>query len=189
MRHSEVVNCCRFMGLCVLMKPWRSYHYFVLMSRRSKDDYIAVLQKTRDILGEHISVEGFVLDFEAAAWSAIRVVFPNAGIKGCCFHWCQAVLRHVQSTGFGPAFMERKSIWEYIKKLLALPFLPSNHIRPVSESLAAKANTDQLCQLVNYIRSTWIDPTHSPFRTGLSTNTQSEPTMMLKGFIADSMGM
>jgi hypothetical protein len=38
---------------------------FVLMSRRSKDNYIAVLQKTRDILGEYIYVEGFVLDFEA----------------------------------------------------------------------------------------------------------------------------
>jgi hypothetical protein len=38
---------------------------FVLMSRCSKDDYIAVLQKTRAILGEDISVEEFVLDFEA----------------------------------------------------------------------------------------------------------------------------
>lgn len=137
---------------------------FVLMSRRSKEDYIAVLQKTCDILGEHISLEGFVLDFEAAAWGAIRVVFPYADIKGCCFHWCQAVWRHVQSVGLGPAYMERKSIWEYIKKLLVLPFLPANHIRPVFESLAAKANTNKLHQLVNYIRSTWIESTTFPIQ-------------------------
>ncbi|XP_045173609.2 uncharacterized protein LOC123535128 [Mercenaria mercenaria] len=131
---------------------------FVLMLSRRKDDYIAVLQKTKELLRDP-SVEVFVVDFEAAVWGAIRDVFPNVQIKGCVFHWSQSVFRHVESIGLGPAYMERGSIWNYVRQLLVLPFLPVNHIKPEFDQLAARANTDALRQLVDYIRSTWIEST------------------------------
>ncbi|KAH3808944.1 hypothetical protein DPMN_137306 [Dreissena polymorpha] len=63
---------------------------FALMSRRKKEDYVAVLGEIKSILGAY-SVEGFVVDFEAGSWGAIRHVFPGVEIKGCVFHWAQSV--------------------------------------------------------------------------------------------------
>ena len=35
----------------------------------------------------------------SAAWQGIRQVFPGVAVKGCAFHWSQAVWSHVQEYG------------------------------------------------------------------------------------------
>ncbi|XP_052695537.1 uncharacterized protein LOC128173907 [Crassostrea angulata] len=48
--------------------------------------------------GQHIK-QGFVADFEAALWKALKDRFPGTPIQGCVFHWTQAVFRKVQDHG------------------------------------------------------------------------------------------
>lgn len=50
-------------------------------------------------LPETIALEGFVADFEAALWKALKDRFPGTPIQGCVFHWTQAVFRKVQEHG------------------------------------------------------------------------------------------
>ena len=76
---------------------------------------------------------------------------PRVAVKGCVFHWTQAVWRRVQDLGLKPAYSQRNSIYNYIRQLLALPFLPQNHIPPTFQQLYERANTDQLQRLVAYI--------------------------------------
>ena len=45
-----------------------------------------------------VVLEGFLADFEISAWQALRDVFPGKTIKGCVFHWAQAIWRHVHGT-------------------------------------------------------------------------------------------
>ena len=52
------------------------------MSRRSKEDYIAVLSELKKKLGEELSIEECVLDFEMAAWVSLREVFGEISIHG-----------------------------------------------------------------------------------------------------------
>ena len=35
---------------------------------------------------DHIKLEGFVCDFEAGLWQALRDRFPGYPIQGCVFH-------------------------------------------------------------------------------------------------------
>ncbi|XP_052791544.1 uncharacterized protein LOC128225672 [Mya arenaria] len=49
---------------------------YVLMSRRTKHDYIEVLRSLLRHIGQPL-VEWFMLDFEAATWQAIREVFSE----------------------------------------------------------------------------------------------------------------
>lgn len=61
-----------------------------------------MLQELRFIdhqLPESIALEGFVADFEAALWKALKDRFPGTPIQGCVFHWTQAVFRKVQDHG------------------------------------------------------------------------------------------
>ena len=45
------------------------------------------------------SVESFVADFEVGIWQGLRYVFDNPDIRGCVFHWSQALWRQVQQLG------------------------------------------------------------------------------------------
>ncbi|XP_061188126.1 uncharacterized protein LOC133196226 [Saccostrea echinata] len=69
-------------------------------------------------------VQSFVVDFEKGAWKAIREEFPNTLIKGCAFHFGQAVWRKVQELGLRTTYTKRGAEYRYIRSLMALPFLP-----------------------------------------------------------------
>ena len=93
------------------------------------------------------SVEEVDLDYEAAMWKVVRQVIPDATIKGCAFHWGQAVWRNAQELGLQVTYKEDKGIFNFIRKLLALSFLPAEHITDIFEHLHGKAS---------YIEHTWI---------------------------------
>lgn len=116
--------------------------------------------------------------FTTGAWAAIRHVFPEVEVKGCVFHWSQSVWRHVQGLGLAPAYMEKRDVWEYIRKLLVLPFLPQNHVRPLFRQLAARADSEPLRQLTGYIENTWIESTTFPIHSwsiyGLHVRTNND---------------
>jgi hypothetical protein len=48
-------------------------------------------------------------------------VFPDAEIKGCVFHWGQAVMRKVANLGLKTSYNEKKGVHIFVRKLLALP--------------------------------------------------------------------
>ncbi|CAG2240451.1 unnamed protein product [Mytilus edulis] len=133
---------------------------FVLMSRKRKRDYKAVFERLKQVVPD-LRVQAFCLDFESAAWSAIKTVFPTAEIKGCSFHWCQAVMRKVAMLGLKTAYDSKKSVHLFIRKLLALPYLPSDHIRPAfTEMLQTTATASpQIKQLMTYLQRTWFNNT------------------------------
>lgn len=75
---------------------------FVLMSRRMKDDYISVLNYLQGILVTS-SLQCVVMDFEVAVWSAFRFILPEMMMRGCSFHWGQAISQFQPTASEGTA--------------------------------------------------------------------------------------
>ena len=139
---------------------------FALMSGKKKADYKKVLKVIKRQL-HRIAVKEVIVDFEAGLWQALRKALPSAEIHGCSFHWGQAVWRKVQEVGLATSYSQQGSIREYIRKLLALPYLPPQHIERSFGRLSGcvtdhTTNLDQLLKLLDYIRSTWIENTVWP---------------------------
>ena len=65
----------------------------------------------------------------AAFWKAAREVIPGVKMHGCSFHWSQAVIRRVQDLGLYRAFLSKGPVHGFLGKVLALQFLPANHIQ------------------------------------------------------------
>ena len=84
-------------------------------------------------------------------------MFPNTIIKGCAFHFSQALWRKTQELGLATTYTERGVEYRYIRSLLALPFLPHNDIERAFNHLEQRANSIELQQMTRYIRTTWIE--------------------------------
>ncbi|XP_064627783.1 uncharacterized protein LOC135487676 [Lineus longissimus] len=152
---------------------------FVLMSGKRKKDYRKVLKSIKRLTPDR-SLKKIVIDFESAMWRAIPTVLPEVKIRGCSFHWAQSIWRKIQEIGLAPAYLHDDVTHQLCKELLALPYLPHEHIRPLFEKLAKRATTETLATLVDYIRRNWIETTQwtpktwSVFNQPVRTNNDCE---------------
>ena len=73
---------------------------FVIMSGKKKGDYKAVLRNLAVPLPFQLVVNKVTLNFERAEWAALRDLFPDISLKGCSFHWTQALWRKVRNMGY-----------------------------------------------------------------------------------------
>ena len=101
-------------------------------------------------------VKDVVLDFEQAVWAVLKEVLPNVKVTGCAFHWTQALWRKVQEYGLQVRYTHDPWTHQYLRKILALPFLPAFEIQPAWEILRREANSAALLDLVQYVDATWI---------------------------------
>ncbi|KAH3819500.1 hypothetical protein DPMN_121238 [Dreissena polymorpha] len=54
--------------------------------------------------------------------------FPTSQLKGCAFHWSQAVLRRINEVGLKTTYERREAIHDLMSKMMAIPFLPTVQI-------------------------------------------------------------
>lgn len=128
-------------------------------------------------------------DFETGLWQALRLVYPGIDIKGCVFHFTQAIWRRIQEEGLSTAYRENDSLHRYLRQLMSLPFLPSAQIRETFSNLHSKANTDNLRALVTYIDRQWFRNSVIPveswsvFQLSVRTNNDVEGIYIFIEFI------
>ncbi|XP_052063996.1 uncharacterized protein LOC127704147 [Mytilus californianus] len=93
--------------------------------------------------------------------------------------WSQAVFRKVQEHGLQTAYNQKDSVYTFLRQLMALPFLPPEHITDTFLQLDARA-PQAIVPVMNYVYSTWIDSTifqinhWSVFMSAIRTNNDVE---------------
>jgi len=60
-------------------------------------------------------VTGFMCDFELAVWKALHNVFPDTVVKGCVFHFTQAIWRQVQCLGLQQADNAKDKVYSLVR--------------------------------------------------------------------------
>ena len=132
------------------------------MSSRRGKEYKAILQQLLGELPAPPQVSEVVMDFERAMWVGVGSELPGVTRLGCSSHWTQAVWRKAQEIGLKPAYVNDEGTHVFIKKILALPFLPAQQIEPIFCSLTKdhdgqwKETTPRLLELIKYVNGTWI---------------------------------
>ena len=129
---------------------------FVLMSGKKKKDYAKVLKSIVQLL-PNPAIQKVVIDFESAIWGAIRQVLPSVVIMGCVFYWTQALWRKIQALGLQAAYTSDNGTFKFLRKAMALPFLPHDEIVHVFHQLQIEATTAPLEEFMEYVENTWIN--------------------------------
>ena len=98
---------------------------FVLMPDRLKKSYVQVCKALRDNSTGYTMNPALILsDFEIGAMNAFKEVFPKTIIKGCHFHFTQAIWRNIQKNGLCAWYKENKIIRDWLSLFGALEFIP-----------------------------------------------------------------
>ncbi len=152
-------NYSLYMRLCDKAMPSNNsrWHMYSCQGRRQAI-YKSVLLTILQELPRTPKVKTITIDFEAAMWSAIGTTMPDVEMRGCSFHWTQAVWRKVQGLGLATTYNSKRSTYKFIKRVMALPFLPAVNVTQMFGALSSSVtNQGPLRELLNYIDHTWLN--------------------------------
>lgn len=143
---------------------------FVIMSRRTKEDYKKVFQSLLEVLPQQPKVKKVVLDFERAVWSTLRSMmeleeFPRVQLKGCFFHFTQALYRRIGLIGLANQYKHDKPTRDICRQMMALAFLPKEYVSEAFEHLKERCISSGIANLKKfamYMEKNWIEGWFTP---------------------------
>ena len=102
---------------------------WALLPNKSHETYLELFSTIRQAFADTFCNEHtrhvFLTDFEAAAINAITETFPESTVKGCTFHFRQALMRKVQELGLRPAYSSGDpTVQNWIRQIMGLTLLP-----------------------------------------------------------------
>ncbi|KAL8602885.1 hypothetical protein ACOMHN_026845 [Nucella lapillus] len=111
---------------------------YCLLIDKSRQTYHQLFEVLKRKMAENdlvMNPEQIMSDFESGLMPAIRHSFTNTQHRGCYFHHSQAVWRQVQRLGLQVVYREDHRVQTFVRKLLALAFLPVFAVRPAVTAL------------------------------------------------------
>ena len=142
-------------------RPMQVPLVYIAMSRRQTPDYASILRIVVRALPAAPAVTTVTTDFEGAIWQGVRRVLPDVVVRGCGFHWVQAVERQFKENGLAMAYRDSEGpLRALLRKLLALPYLPPDAIHRSFnrlEDAALEHGDSRLADLFEYVRTTWFE--------------------------------
>ena len=145
---------------------WAFPCLWVLLTSKDQPTYESMLSII-SMLGT-FSPDYIMVDFELALRNALAKSFPGAEIAGCYFHFCQALVRHVNTLGLKNQYQRvtvcRNGIRSYsqtriwIRRLMSLAFVPTNDIITAFHSILDEIPDDlDIDHFLEYFQSTWVE--------------------------------
>lgn len=101
---------------------------FALMSNKGTGDYVRLLQLIKRYIlratNQPFAPNIIVTDYELGIKNALALELPGTMHRGCLFHFNKCIFAKVQDYGLVNAYRNIVEVQTYIRKIMALPFLP-----------------------------------------------------------------
>lgn len=135
---------------------------FALLPNKKKESYVRMFRLILDEIPEW-KPQKINVDFEAAAISALRDVFPEAEINGCFFHMKKCLWRRVQEIGLTREYRENEEIRQSIRMCAALSFLkPEDAEEGFAEIHSQAPDNEKLTEFFDYFVDQWLENADVP---------------------------
>jgi len=144
--------------------------FWALLPNKTKVTYVEMLTAMRSALTTSFGDIGMVKqinsDFELPFIDAVHEVFPEVVVKGCMFHFRQALMRHIQKEGFQQAYTDNIVVQTWIRQIMSMTMLPVFAVPLAWNALKHPPNipdlTDKFIAFVDYLERTWITGLFAP---------------------------
>ncbi|CAF0865369.1 unnamed protein product [Brachionus calyciflorus] len=135
---------------------------YILTNKKDEKTYKEVFGIIKDFsIQKNLTLNPKIImaDFEKASTQAIKYHFPNIIIKGCWFHFRQAIFRNAVKLGLKTSYNQYE-YKEFINLLGALSFIPPNKVLDGFNIVKEFMPTDPKCtELLNYFENQWLKNT------------------------------
>lgn len=131
-----------------------------LLPRKDEATYtrmFRLLKAAAQQFGHVLDPQNVCIDFEQAMLASVQAIFPNCRIRGCLFHFSQAVWRHVQSLGLSRRYIENPRFNRVVRRVFALPLVPINRVDDVWLEALNELDDPQEIRFCDYVTETWVD--------------------------------
>jgi hypothetical protein len=132
---------------------------YALLPNKTEQIYLTLLREIKNLLPVGVAQPQTIMtDFEVAMINAIRTEFPQTSHRGCFFHLCQSIFRHIQENGLKREYETNPEVALTLKLLPALAFVPTQDVVEGFEHLCDQnIFSPELQVIVDYFEDTWID--------------------------------
>ena len=133
---------------------------YCLLPGKSRAVYLRALeiikQKSED-LGYTLAPAEVLTDFELAIIQAVELTFPTTEVKGCFFHFAQALNRKIATLGLQCAYRQNPDVSKFVRKTVALAFVPQRFVRIAWHGIKIQVpNVEKMDEFVTYFEETWL---------------------------------
>ncbi|RNA23729.1 Ragulator complex LAMTOR3 [Brachionus plicatilis] len=154
---------------------------FILLSNKTKKTYRKVFSILKDIaLKQNIILKpkSIMADFEEASTLAAEFHFPGIKVKGCWFHFRQAIFRRAIRLGLKQHY-HKTEYKDFVSMLGGLALLPIDKVKEGYEIINSFMPDDPKCkQLYTYFEEQWLKNTKietwNQFESNVRTNNRIE---------------
>ena len=145
--HAEVMG--QIMPIVVALLPAKDEMTYTRMFR--------LLQASTHQYGLLLQPNTICIDFELAMMNTIREYFPDARIRGCLFHYAQALWRKVQTLGLVNRYSDDPAFNRMVRRASALPLVPPHLVDEVWMTAMNEVNDPESTVFMDYVTDTWVD--------------------------------
>ena len=147
---------------------------FVLMHDRQIGTYRQVFshikRKFNRLTGNQLQPTNIITDFETGLITAAETEFPQARMYGCFFHFCRSLWRKCQTEGLTRAYERGNRLKKFIRKIMAIAYLPVAVVRQNYRVLLQERGTlallrrygEGLTNFVNYFTRNYMNGQFQP---------------------------
>ena len=122
---------------------------FVLCVNRPKQLYLSLFQFMRDKVGMKPMM--LITDFEEACRNAAREIWQNIILKGCFFHYAQALIKNAKERHLGNSYKYNMEVNAIIKAYMALAFVPIEEMSVYHDVIVNRINAINDSQLNSFL--------------------------------------
>ncbi|CAF0949225.1 unnamed protein product [Brachionus calyciflorus] len=136
---------------------------FIFLEKKQADSYIEALEQIRNLTFNK-NLKLILTDFEYSLMVSINTVFKEVQIKGCWFHFCQAVKRRLFSFGYKTEYLNNWDFRFWIRRFLVLPLIPIEYLERALEIIISEIpfKNENLISFVKYFIKQWVNGEISP---------------------------
>lgn len=138
---------------------------YCLLEDKKESTYQSLFTLIKSAL-DLTKIETVMVDFEIAIHNALRNVFPNIKVKGCWFHFTQAIMKKVRKMGLMAKYNKNAKFKSLVQNLFDLVLVPITEIsslfKKIKNSMMKLDEEDKVYQVklngfLNYCSSTWFN--------------------------------